>query len=384
MINVNAEGPERRALLQFVHSNIKVMLEVFIDHVRDGEADDLEDDMMIVLPRDYVKRKGTTEALNRISELYEIVTSSVVRDQINPVYQHVLYHVMQWWCDIVESDDDSVPIRLSAELKEILFEPHIVPDLDVTDEFDVLEAQCFADLDFLEDGLSRMVLSYLRCPALFYRQYVDVELDDYLDLMPADLRERYERRQAELMVNKERIAAPARLLDKELVHACMLLQGDKTYWSAGEDQRTAHIARMLSVAGFHASDQATWGKSASGKSAGSVDILVCHPGGRPLSVIEAFNLDALTKAIIDEHLVRLFGYDANGLADNYVLIYSEAKDFPGLWNKYKAHVKVPERFLHLYEEESPAAGIRRGCSVHVRNDRVVRIHHIMVDFGTIG
>ena len=50
---------------------------------------------------------------------------------------------------------------------------------------------CFEDHDFLPSQLSNMVMMYLRNPELVetFLQYDN--LDDYLDLMECDLRERY-------------------------------------------------------------------------------------------------------------------------------------------------------------------------------------------------
>lgn len=56
---------------------------------------------------------------------------------------------------------------------------------------------CFQDHDFLPEQLSSMVMLYLRNPKLLEMFFQHDNLDDYIDLMECDLRDRYLETQSE-------------------------------------------------------------------------------------------------------------------------------------------------------------------------------------------
>ena len=74
--------------------------------------------------------------------------------------------------------------------------------------------------------------------------------------------------------------------------------------------------------------------SGGGKKPGELDILIETPDGTAESVIEAFNLGGMARSFIAGHFKKLFGYDANGLENNYMIVYAEKADFGNLWQEY--------------------------------------------------
>ena len=101
------------------------------------------------------------------------------------------------------------------------------------------------------------------------------------------------------------------------------------------------------------------------------------------SVIEAFNLRSLDRNVIDSHLIKLFGYDPSGLEHNYIIVYSEAEDLLGLWQKYLKHLpKVDFKYKlkgSAQEEETKFTDIKVARACHMREGKEIYVYHLFVN-----
>lgn len=150
-----------------------------------------------------------------------------------------------------------------------------------------------------------------------------------------------------------------------------------------EDDRNTYIADLLESSGYYIKDQTRWSKSHEGKSAGEIDIFIRDKFGTPLSIIEALNLDSLKKKYTTLHLDKIFNYDVTGLKSNFIIVYSNAKGFLGLWNKYINFVENRNfQYPILSVEKIQAydyAEIMIFKSVHDRNGQKVNLYHVAVN-----
>ena len=88
------------------------------------------------------------------------------------------------------------------------------------------------------------------------------------------------------------------------------------------------------------------------------------------------------KEDLAEHINRLFDYDANGLRENYLLVYSLLHGFESCWQKYKQAIKdvrYKYNFLSFIELENSYLGIKVGRAKHDREGQIVYINHVVVD-----
>lgn len=185
----------------YVNDCLAIMIELQLMLLRDDPDSSLE----CLLPRDYVNRLPQ-ESRNLIDELYEMVTSDVIRDWIKPKYQYLLFNIISCWEATCEDNPDLLlPCTLDDDLlHEIQVEERYIYDdgtntiLETLQDFNAYYDICFLDHDFLPDNLSNMIRIYLNRPDVYQRFYSDVDLDDYLDLMPVDLRELYIERNLEI------------------------------------------------------------------------------------------------------------------------------------------------------------------------------------------
>lgn len=178
---------------KYVNKNLEAIIRVLIDILNDDCDFDLEG----FLPRDYLERKPK-ECRKLVDELYELVKSDVLRDYIKPKYEYLLYTIISWWDDIVDKEEDLLPNALEGELlSKIENEESYISEhggnyvLRQITSFESYYYICFYDHDFLPDQLTKMVTIYLRNSEFFNAFFPSVDLNDYIDLMPCDLRELY-------------------------------------------------------------------------------------------------------------------------------------------------------------------------------------------------
>lgn len=234
MINTNLVGIDRTKtdlkVIEYVNKNLLVMIEVYQDYLRENDGFTIKEKLSDAFPREYLIRNAD-QCVDIIDELYEIILLSTIRDYIKPKYEFVLYHIMQWWVDIQDNDEDCIPIKIENKLRE-----EIETNSDYIDEyggnFVLRELQCinsyfyfcFEDHDFLRDSLDSMVILYIRSPKFIKMLFPDVDLDDYVEFMSADLRELYiEKRDEKVDENSNIKPWSEKLIIKRLYESLTLI-----------------------------------------------------------------------------------------------------------------------------------------------------------------
>lgn len=169
-----------------------------------------------------------------------------------------------------------------------------------------------------------------------------------------------------------------------VLFASKKLQGDITFKRAGIDEnaRNRFIANIIEARGLSIKDQTQWSMSPAGKSSGEVDIFVTEKDGTPKSIIEALNLDSLKQDYLITHLNKIFTYDVTGLNENYIVTYSTATNFAGLWTKYLGFIRSHDfkyELNNLNEIERNMTDIRLACSKHEREGKEVLLFHVFIN-----
>lgn len=169
-----------------------------------------------------------------------------------------------------------------------------------------------------------------------------------------------------------------------IIRSCLLLQENRIYYgNYPEDDRNTFISSMLESAGYLTKDQTRKSTTQTGKSAGEVDIFIQDANRYPISIIEALNLTSVAKTYIETHIDKIFTYDSNGLADNYILVYANAPNFGSFYTTYRdfvnAHTfKYP--VVSLTEDKSVQyTELKKFTIVHQRNGVNINMHHIVIN-----
>lgn len=185
-------------LNKFVNNNILIMLDVAIDHIRDGF------DMSSYFPRGYYKKKP--EYCNDfIYSLRDTIQSSVIYDELTPIQSYVLYQIIDEWPDLYSDIPELLRYPLPEELKKKIYEERGIPfDVDpeeyqeelyiieMLENVEAYNCNCFDDIDFLEEQV-RILVERAVDGSLFMMGLDYEELDQYIEVMPMDVAERYKK-----------------------------------------------------------------------------------------------------------------------------------------------------------------------------------------------
>lgn len=202
LINYDSLTSIGMKVTQYVNSNLKDIIRVLID-ILEGDPDFGLDGFF---SRDYLMRKPE-ECRNAIYELYELISSRSIRDYIKPKYEYLLYAILEWWEDCADSEDDLIINPIDDKLKNDLDDEDGRIILTQIQDYEEYFNFCFQDHDFLPSQLSNMVILYLENPKLVEMFFGYDDLDEYVDLMECDLRERYlEVRHKKKVVIKDSLA----------------------------------------------------------------------------------------------------------------------------------------------------------------------------------
>lgn len=102
----------------------------------------------------------------------------------------------------------------------------------------------------------------------------------------------------------------------DIVHACEMLQDDRTTWNKSEDERTTYIRNLLQAKGYIAMDQSRGGVSTGGEQAGELDLDIRLEPDVRWTIFEALNLSGSTESRLkywDAHLDKLLdNYNSTG------------------------------------------------------------------------
>lgn len=209
---------------------------------------------------------------------------------------------------------------------------------------------------------------------------VSVENIESLELKYAD-----ENEQTQIFKIYSELATPSSArLDDNIIKSSLLLQSNRLYLGDySEDDRNTFVASLLEMSDYSMKDQTRRSRSETGKSAGEIDILIQDKDQLPISIIEALNLSYVDKSYIVQHIDKIFKYDANGLANNYIIVYANVKKFGAFYNRYRDFVKAHDfkyPLLSMKEDSVlPFTELRKFTIVHNRNDKEVKVHHIVIN-----
>ncbi len=167
-----------------------------------------------------------------------------------------------------------------------------------------------------------------------------------------------------------------------VLSALKQLQGQSLNIKPYEDSRNSLVATLLANKNFRTKDQTKWGRA--NTQPGEIDIKIEDEKGETIAIYEAFILKNFDRASINKHLTKIFRYDANGLPENYMVVYCE-KNFMSNWEKYIQH--IPEidfehklkSFSDISNNSEIPASIKVGVAVHLRNQKEQKVYHIFVE-----
>lgn len=320
---------------RYINDNLNCILRTLLDMVNDG------------LPIESILPFNTfdiyeQEWLNIANSLYEITYSNSVRDCIKPKYEYFLFYLLTWWDDIIDEEENLIPIPLPHDLvketrnsKSSNEEVRLI--LNQLRNFEYYFSFCFCDYDFLTENLENYVTLYLRNRELF-EKLCDIELSEYREIMPKDLRELYDEKNNFQSI-KDILLLPQLL--RKIFWCCERIQSNNLLKNSDEDDINSHLRDLLSATLkeiYEIRDQSRQGTSNNEINSGEVDILLIN-NRSPFSVIEALKLNCINKSYISTHIDKIYKYDTLGYDFNFIISYIKSKNFNKFWEDYLIYIK---------------------------------------------
>lgn len=382
--------PLELEMIRFVNGNIDEMIHMAMD------ITDIDEDAMDwFFPYGYYKR-NKEKCADILHSLRQRIHSSVLYDDLKPIYNYVLYHIIDWYV-VINEDFGCEELRfpLPQGLKE-----RIINDPDWRDEVEdkeetvdkdrdpfiitILESakeyteNCFEDTDFLEEDLRGAVQAAIHNPIMFKTFSTYEELDQCIELMPLDVAEEY----VEYRKNHSEYTIESILLT-ELVNISSVLCTNANYDAqCSENAINDYYRDMLRAKGYFAiADQTRYGLSATGNEAGEVD-LVLRRDDRDIAIIEGLKLSYVDGTCLKRHINKtIINYNALGLPV-YILIYATANNYIEFWERLFAYLEQYDYPLAVYKKmekiEVPFATVKTAGIDLMRDGRCVPVTFIVV------
>ncbi|QGU95442.1 hypothetical protein GOM49_10390 [Clostridium bovifaecis] len=214
MINVNYKISKN--ILIKVNENIYYIIEFFNECCK---GLDYETFLVEIFP-EFLVRKNKERCIEVVQELEEY-TKDFHYHNLTPIQKYALFHLFEWWLEVSECDFDQV-----IDEKDIKTED----DRDMPEDINNIEeykgAMFFDDWDFLDENLSYFIEAYKKDP-FYVRDYLDVDLDQYVELMPDDKKKEYYYAKEKIELSSRQVlSTEEELIIKSIYNAIKLKEKD--------------------------------------------------------------------------------------------------------------------------------------------------------------
>ena len=173
---------------QKINININTILELFIESCKETDYFVLQE----IFPAFYFRnnKKKCIDIIHTLEE-FTIDDYEHILTDVSPIYEYALFNLFVWWLDVTDK----------GVLCEFVSEDEIKTQDDeyfakYINDIKEYKSFMFEDLDFLD--ISAIFKIYIDNPILV-KDFLNINLDDYLELMPSDIQEKYE------LINTENI-----------------------------------------------------------------------------------------------------------------------------------------------------------------------------------
>ena len=328
-------------------------------------------------------RDDSQKCENKLLELYDLICSKTIRKTIHPIYKYILFHCIENDLDFGLKDTQELcpfDVSLVEEIKHQFGEEAENYIGSICDIESYLE-HCFSDWDFLPEFVNEITNLSMSVPGLFQIAMSYEELDEYVDIMDADLRDEYLQYRARMKNLALQEDDETRLLIHDVFRSLCTIQRNPIYIGRSEDEINDGIRDMLRFS-WEVYDQTRQGKSESGKSAGEVDFVFSN-NGMEIALAEALKMDSMDELQLSRHITKAIdNYNPNGYPIIFLLLYVVAKDFKRFWERCIAFLQTYDYSFPILSEieelELPYTESRQARIIIERSGKPVAVHFFAV------
>lgn len=283
-------------------------------------------------------RESPEKCEQTLYELYELITSHTIRKSIQARYNYALFYCIDNYLDVLIDEDDLINRILPEPLLSDLIAAGGEHIIDSITNLVYYPEICFWDWDFLPESISEMVGMYLDDSPFLSTMISVEELDELVEVMPADLQEMYiKKRTTQFKYDDEQKQFSEGTFTKKLLKSLIMIQGNRNLIDASEDDINDELRNHMSMV-YDIHDQTRQGKSESGKNSGEVDLLAFE-NDLPVALVEGIKLNSVEKENISKHINKaLNNYNPSGLKCVCLAVYSKANNFTGFLRSFKEYL----------------------------------------------
>lgn len=178
---------EDNNLNKLTNSTLDIFIDMFIEFAGNLSFEEMYAD---VFPQEMSSEEEKCK--NELKQLRQYITDNFPHT-LKPIHEFILYRVLNYMNDAIDLDEQEE--IFNKQIKEFYEKDNEISDetkevLDVFQNINYLIGLIFEDVDFLDVGI--LYQMYIRDPLNFKKRF-NVNLDDYIDLMPHDIKKEYER-----------------------------------------------------------------------------------------------------------------------------------------------------------------------------------------------
>lgn len=177
---------ESNKLNQLTNSTLDVFIELFIEFAGNLPFEEMYAD---IFPKEMSSEE---KCKNELMQLRQYVTDDFPHT-LKPIHEFILYKLLDYMSDAIDLDEQEE--IFNNQIKKYYDKDNEISDetkdiLDSFQDINYLIGLIFEDVDFLDVGI--LYQMYIRDPLNFEKRF-NVNLDDYVDLMPQDIKKEYEK-----------------------------------------------------------------------------------------------------------------------------------------------------------------------------------------------
>ena len=303
-----------KSLAQKANQNIYLIIELFLESCEDL---DYETFLQEVFPQFYL-RKNFDKCKEIIYEIKEITLDSYDRRHLKPIYNYTLFMLLEWWIGVTNVDMN-VEV-LESEIKTYDDE-YLAKHINNIEEY---ESFMFEDWDFLD--VSGLLKCYKQNPYIF-ADYFHVDLDEYVELMPDDIKEEYKLYKAKALQKRAAIdnISDELYIVNSLYNAMQLLEKRPRELRKYSETELSNVLQIILHQSFHEKGLVVTREEQAGyssKQTGELDFFIYkYTNGIFQAVAVGENKEW---GRLEVSLKQLIGYMDNNVTFGFIKIFNKS------------------------------------------------------------
>ncbi len=222
---------------KIISHNVSIIFELMLDMCNNLS----DEEVLIDIFPEHLIFKDIKKCRKTINELYLITRDDYERSELNTLQEYALFHSLLWWDTVLDENEnyfDEIPLKQSYDKSGMCMHNQLN---NKENYFDFL----FEDWDFRDVPV--LVAMYIKSSELV-EKFLHVDLNDYLELMPDDIKDEY------LKIKNERnriekVDTQEADIVKSIYNCLQILESRaKTYKEMNETKISDEIQNMLFLA----------------------------------------------------------------------------------------------------------------------------------------